>query len=674
MSKYILLYFTYLFVPLFAIGQKANINIKTCRDSIVLLNKKNQKSWLNNKQLLERNKKLEEKLTRGDIVINGTPILDTISSLNKKIYENKISYNNQKKMNDSLSRVIVEATQKNKKEHTENSNFNYLLAYISLLIGFILGFFKESIYNKYKYLISVFNVKKHINKIKIAQSMDKIEEEKHNTDDENQVLDEKETEKSTNPVNVAQPMDLIEEGKHSTDDENLVLDEKETEKTINPVNVAQSMDIIEEKRHSSDDENLVLDEKETEKTINPVNVAQSMDTIEEEKHSTDNENPVLNEKETEKTINPVNVIQPTVNIEKKNLDSDKNIHINKKNKTNNLPSASSLSSNQIKLNINIEKIFGKGEDSDPICIGDEIEGVIAVFDGMGGAGATSYSIKGSMVSGAYLASRFTKKIVEKYFIKFLNKEVESISGNDIKVEIIKSLKSKFKLFNFRSSNIKSKLIKTFPTTAAILYYNCLSGSSIKLSLFWAGDSRCFCLYPDEGLQQLTRDDLVEYGDALQNLRSDSPISNCINIDFDFIINSHFLEIKKPVVIIAATDGAFGYFRTPMEFEYLLLSTLIKSEDMGNWQDILIKQLRSIAGDDVSLSLVALGFEKYEDFKQHYLNRNNFLHNKYIKIITETNFNDFNELELNSLVDNLWDQYKISYEYLIFNSTNNNEKR
>ena len=55
-----------------------------------------------------------------------------------------------------------------------------------------------------------------------------------------------------------------------------------------------------------------------------------------------------------------------------------------------------------------------------------------------------------------------------------------------------------------SGRLKSKLIKTLPTTMAICACDL---SSREYTAIWAGDSRVYCLQPDVGLQQVTTDDL-----------------------------------------------------------------------------------------------------------------------------------------------------------------------
>ncbi len=71
------------------------------------------------------------------------------------------------------------------------------------------------------------------------------------------------------------------------------------------------------------------------------------------------------------------------------------------------------------------------------------------------------------------------------------------------------------------SRLKSRLIKTLPTTLAICWYDL---SRHEFTAVWAGDSRIYYFHHDIGLQQVTTDDLKSNADALENLTQDSPMA------------------------------------------------------------------------------------------------------------------------------------------------------
>ena len=62
---------------------------------------------------------------------------------------------------------------------------------------------------------------------------------------------------------------------------------------------------------------------------------------------------------------------------------------------------------------NLAKIPNQGEDSDPILRDGPDLGLIGVFDGMGGAGGTVYETPDGPRTGAYLASRVARDVVER---------------------------------------------------------------------------------------------------------------------------------------------------------------------------------------------------------------------------------------------------------------------
>ena len=71
----------------------------------------------------------------------------------------------------------------------------------------------------------------------------------------------------------------------------------------------------------------------------------------------------------------------------------------------------------------------------------------------------------------------------------------------------------------------------------------------------------------------------------------------------------------PCVLLCATDGCFGYLKSPMEFEHLLLSTLEASKSVDAWQEKLERVLDEIAGDDQSLAAVIIGYGSFAGLRR-----------------------------------------------------------
>ena len=53
------------------------------------------------------------------------------------------------------------------------------------------------------------------------------------------------------------------------------------------------------------------------------------------------------------------------------------------------------------------------------------------------------------------------------------------------------------------------------------------------------------------------------------------MSNALSADTEFHINYRRVELQSPFLVVCCTDGCFGYVRTPMHFEYLVLSHLLR---------------------------------------------------------------------------------------------------
>jgi len=142
----------------------------------------------------------------------------------------------------------------------------------------------------------------------------------------------------------------------------------------------------------------------------------------------------------------------------------------------------------------------------------------------------------------------------------------------------------------------------------------------EITTLWAGDSRVYLLTPRDGLQQVTTDDLKTGGDALENLVEDSPMSNCLSADADFIIHQRTLPIQPPFVVFAASDGCFGYVSTPLHFEHLLLSAMNQAQSMDDWRTKLSEQIDAVAEDDSTLAGAIAGWSGFSAMKADFVDR------------------------------------------------------
>ena len=103
-------------------------------------------------------------------------------------------------------------------------------------------------------------------------------------------------------------------------------------------------------------------------------------------------------------------------------------------------------------------------------------------------------------------------------------------------------------------------------------------------------------------------------DPLENLRNDAALSNCVCADRDFFINQKAITVQGKYILISATDGCFGYFLTPMHFHNVLLAGLKNSLDEDGWCLYVKDAFAKVTGDDVSLSLCAIGYESFDELK------------------------------------------------------------
>lgn len=300
-----------------------------------------------------------------------------------------------------------------------------------------------------------------------------------------------------------------------------------------------------------------------------------------------------------------------------------------------------------------------GEDSYVRSVNKQA-GLVGVFDGCGGSGAKKYS-KYSGKTGAFMASRVVCGATKDWFYEFCDHACFAENpGEDLKKKVFDYL-SICKHVSGEESALKGFMSKDFPTTASIVI-TWTENELLKVLCLWAGDSRCYMLNED-GLFQLTEDDL-DVSDAMDNLTSDGVLTNVISTSKDFCIHSKCLEFNRPCVLFAASDGCFGYYPTPMEFEYSLLETLQKSSSIAEWELLLKHRLSDVAGDDLSLYGYAFLYGSFKRLRSGLEQRRNIVMKKYINRLS-----DFSPEDRQSL----WISYKGNYERYLHKKVRNNEE-
>ncbi|HJY46709.1 MAG TPA: protein phosphatase 2C domain-containing protein [Propionibacteriaceae bacterium] len=269
----------------------------------------------------------------------------------------------------------------------------------------------------------------------------------------------------------------------------------------------------------------------------------------------------------------------------------------------------------ISFAFNLGKIPDQGEDSDPILRDGPDLGLLGVFDGMGGAGGTVYETPEGRRTGAYLASRIARDVVEQRMLDLLEPDWHlngKAAARNLQHAVQQALKQRLQELNPAPSSLRSRLIRALPTTMALvaLQRTQPGGPSWAAHVFWAGDSRAY-VFESQGARQLSTDDLRDPGDALANLRRDSVVSNALSADTEFHINYRRVELRSPFLVVCATDGCFGYVRTPMHFEYLVLSHLLEARNTDAWSSALQAEIAAVTGDDAAMATLGVGADLTE---------------------------------------------------------------
>jgi hypothetical protein len=258
-----------------------------------------------------------------------------------------------------------------------------------------------------------------------------------------------------------------------------------------------------------------------------------------------------------------------------------------------------------------ERIPGRGEDAEPLVLFHRPtgRGLLAVFDGVGGAGRSTAgrTRDGAERTQAWVASRRVRGLVEEWFV---NPAGEPTPAAHIAARLGGGVS--------RTGRIRGRIHREFPTTFAGLSFE-VTDRQVRWDVLWAGDSRCYVAEPSWGLQQLSRDD-TEPSDALDLLVQDPPMTNLICVGADFGINRWRDSADLPCLLVCATDGCFGYVDTPAQFEHLLLETLLSAQDARHWAALLAERIGAVTGDDASLAVLALGLSDFGALKANFHER------------------------------------------------------
>ena len=299
-----------------------------------------------------------------------------------------------------------------------------------------------------------------------------------------------------------------------------------------------------------------------------------------------------------------------------------------------------------------DQIPGKGEDSFCHSFCDST-GMIAVFDGCGGAGARTHDYYSGRTE-AYMASRLCAGAFYDLFRSHFPEQtdIEAFVRDVLQRETVNRLVRYQPPKVPGTIQIRGSMVRTLPTTAAAAFVQARPDGFVKVGAAWAGDSRVYIL-DSRGLAQLTVDDAT-VTDPMLNIYEDGVLKNIFSSDRPMRLNYREIVVKPPFMVLSATDGCYGYVTTPMEFEGLLLRTLLAAENVAQWEQTLADAIGGFAGDDHALCLAAFGYDSFETLKRSFRDRAAHLWSSYLQPVQNL---PLDEREPRFA---LWETYKRDY--------------
>jgi serine/threonine protein phosphatase PrpC len=302
-----------------------------------------------------------------------------------------------------------------------------------------------------------------------------------------------------------------------------------------------------------------------------------------------------------------------------------------------------------------------GEDANPcVCVAPNgSRGLIAVLDGLGGAGTTKVwqlaqdeaPLTGACV-GAHVAS-----------VALLNayREKGKLSAAQMKDGIVSALREAEAVVNVPKPGFSGSALRSFPTTLASMQFAASPNAEgqVEASVVWLGDSRCYVMRPVSGLMQVSRDDTRGGPDAQQALRDAPPMTGTIGLDRPFELHQRDVGFPTPAVIVVCSDGCTDYVATPHQLEHRLLKTMGASGSAVEWAQLLGERTADVAGDDASLVLAAIGYPSFAALKLAYEPRWRWVDELDANTIRRADPHDSGSRD--AAADAAWSAYRTTYE-------------
>lgn len=299
-----------------------------------------------------------------------------------------------------------------------------------------------------------------------------------------------------------------------------------------------------------------------------------------------------------------------------------------------------------------EVIPDRGEDCECHSFADD-KGLIGVFDGCGGSGARTHDWYSGKTE-AYMASRL---VAGTFYDCFRLWAEQSDSAEQFAREVIWPMTvSQLRKYQAPEDpngiRISGTLMRRLPSTAAAAILTRQDDGNVEITAAWAGDSRVYLLDSD-GLAQLTVDN-ASVLDPMENIYKDGILNNVFCADRNVELFTNALVRKPPFLVFAATDGCYGYLSTPMEFELLLLGTLLNATGVDHWEQSLAQVIGDVAGDDHSISMAAIGYDSFEQLQKSLIPRYDRVWSEFVEPIQDL------PMEIREPRFRLWQQYRPNY--------------
>lgn len=283
------------------------------------------------------------------------------------------------------------------------------------------------------------------------------------------------------------------------------------------------------------------------------------------------------------------------------------------------------------MNFTVNKPL-KGHDEDAPAYADDK--ILIVCDGLGGGGQNAYLVDGEKRTSAYLGSRRISQACQEFFLYHYDEFCDNMQNPDFLIAELKTYISealnKYVTEKGLKNIVRGKSMQMLPSTLAAIIYK-QRGDYTDVLVVSAGDSRAFVLTPENGLQQISKDDVFDDVDAFEK---SATMTNNIRQDGEFHINYGYYALPSNCVLLVCTDGCFDYISTPMELEYRLEYSISKC---GNLFDTTKDNLGEFFGtvlvnsglkDDCTMAGAILGYSNSEETKNLFFKRALYVQDKY----------------------------------------------